>query len=334
MFKGITVDIEDIYKEVDDTKLVAYYFGIYTLPCIINSPIRVDNNPSFRATINTDNRISFIDFGTGDRGNIWDLLKLKWSKRFPEVLQRVYNDLDKIKNVNSSAITITSIQKYDSNTKSYNKNIDLKVKVRDWQEHDVLYWQQYGLSTKFLMFCNVYPISNIIIIKNKKKSIFGADKHAYCYVEFKDGEESLKVYQPYNKNFKWKNNHHSSVWDLWEQLPLTGEHIIITSSRKDAMCIWKNTGIPSTGLQAESYHPKKQVIEELKRRFKNVWVLYDNDFNNEKNNGRLYGEYLAKTHDLKQIEIPSEFLSKDPSDLYKNHGKLILQQVINKLINL
>ena len=56
-----------------------------------------------------------------------------------------------------------------------------------------------------------------------KQKIIPAEKYAYVFVEFKDNVESLKIYQPFSEFYKWRNKHDSSVWDLWEQLPETGE---------------------------------------------------------------------------------------------------------------
>ena len=117
------------------------------------------------------------------------------------------------------------------------------------------------------------------------------------------------------------NKHDGSVWDLWTKLPDKGDNLIITSSRKDALCIWANTGIPSLSLQAESYLPKQHVVQQLKDRFKNVYVLYDNDFDSSENHGRELGNLMAKEFDLIQIEIPDEYKSKDTSDLYKKLWK-------------
>ena len=84
------------------------------------------------------------------------------------------------------------------------------------------------------------------------------------------------------------------------------------------MCIWENTGIPSISLQAESYLPKQHVVQQLKDRFRKVYVLYDNDFNSTKENyGRIFGKTMAESFDLIQLEIPNKYESKDPSDLCK-----------------
>ena len=143
----------------------------------------------------------------------------------------------------------------------------------------------------------------------------------------------MKIYQPFSERMKWLSKHDSSVWDLWDRLPEKGNKLIITSSRKDALCIWENTGIPAISLQGEGYIPKEHVVQQLKDRFEIVYVLYDNDFNSDINNGRVFGETLSRKFNLRQIEIPTEWRCKDTSDLCYNWGRDIVKQVITELTN-
>jgi hypothetical protein len=215
---------------------------------------------------------------------------------------------------------------------NYRNNTTLQVKVRPWRKYDLEYWESYGISLPWLKFGQVYPISFIIINKNGTKSVVPAEKYAYAYLESKDGIITFKIYQPFSKDYKWINKHDSSVWDLWIQLPKEGENLIITSSRKDALCIWENTGIPTCSLQGEGYIPKKKVIDILKKRFKNVFILYDNDFASDKNHGEIFGSHLANEFGLTQLKLPLAYASKDTSDLCKNHGRKIVNKVILNLI--
>lgn len=82
-----------------------------------------------------------------------------------------------------------------------------------------------------------------------------------------------------------------------------------------------NTGVPAVSMQGEGYLPKDSVIEELKSRFENVWIFFDNDYNNPNNPGRTDAKNLCSKYGLFYVEIPSKYKSKDPSDLFKNHGK-------------
>jgi hypothetical protein len=122
------------------------------------------------------------------------------------------------------------------------------------------------------------------------------------------------------------------VWDLWEQVFACGqrESVIITSSRKDALCIWNQLGIPSLSLQGEGYLPKPQVLNRLKSRYNKVYVLLDNDYDKDPNPGQVFSRKFEELFDLPGIIIPSLYESKDPSDLYKNHGHDVLEKVIRE----
>lgn len=331
-----SVSLDLILNSVREIDILSHYLGISKVPCVINSPLRIDKNPSFGIWWGDNDKIFFTDFATKDRGDIYTLFERKWGLSYSEVLQRIFQDLPKIASTIDRKPIISS--RNSKNRKVYTQDTNLQCKVRMWKSYDLEYWETYGISKEWLIFGEVYPISHIIITKKGNQYIIPADKFAYAYVERKDGKVSLKLYQPFSIKHKWSNKHDSSVWDLWEKLPQSGEFLIITSSRKDALCVWENTNIPAVSLQAESYLPKKHVMEELKDRFKYIFVLYDNDFSGKKNWGRIAGNTMAKEFNLRQIEIPDEYKSKDPSDLCKNYGrqtvKLVIPQLIEDSINL
>lgn len=323
-----TIVIEDVRRVTTDYEVVNKYLGISVVPSNINSILREDKNPSLCIFPYKDS-LFFKDFGTNQSGNIYQLLSLYWNIPLNQVYRKIYNDFT---NVNykscccKNRITKTIIKK--------KSNIDIKVKIREWKPWDIEYWSSYGINKQWLNYCDIFPISHIFLIhQNGEQIVISADKYAYVYIERKDNKVSLKIYQPYSTNFKWMSKHDASVWDLWTKIPEKGDKLIITSSRKDALCLWANTGIPSLSLQGEGYIPKEKVINQLKDRYKKIYVFYDNDFKNEVNNGRNYGKAIADKFDLQQIEIPTEYKSKDPSDLYKNWGKEVFLNVINSLIN-
>lgn len=229
--------------------------------------------------------------------------------------------------------TTKPIKKLKSKKKGLSKLVDLKVKIRDWNKEDIEYWESYGISLEYLKYFSVFPISHIIMEYATDNVVSIPHKLSYVYVEFKDNKTSLKIYQPLaQRENKFKNNHNNSVWDLWNCLPDKGDKLIITSSRKDAMCLWANLGIPSICMQSESTSPKPQVMQELKERFNTIYVLYDNDYSNSANPGQFFGNKLAQDYNLINICIPTELESKDASDLYKNKGKEAFIEIINNLL--
>lgn len=323
-----TITLDDILDYKTEIEILEFYLDIKDLPITINSPLRKDNNASFRIDYSDNGRISFYDFGgINEHGGLFDLLMRIYQLSFTDILIKIYNEMIIGK-------SLTKIKRDKINfTNNYKSKIEkLNVKVRKWRDYDLEFWSKYGISQQWLEFGDIYPISHIFITKKDEDMIIPCEKFAYAYVEFKDGKTTYKIYQPYSENYKWINKHDKSVIDLWSKLPSSGQNLIITSSRKDALCIWANLNIPSICLQAESYAAKENVMQQLIDRFENIYVLYDNDFNSEQNWGRIGGQKIAQMFNFKQIEIPDEYQSKDPSDLYKNHGKEKFINTISKLI--
>lgn len=312
--------VNDLYSDFD---IAHKYLGITCVPEVINSPLRQDNNPSLGLFINNrTNSLWFKDFGSGEKGSLYDLLAKMWNVSKDKVYDRILEDMP------APAL----IRKHG--VKVYRKSAGkVEVRVREWRDYDIAYWDSYGVSLPWLKFGEIYPISHIIITKNGHSYPITAEKYAYVYVERKDGIVSFKIYQPYSKEYKWMSKHDSSVWDLWTKIPEKGDKLIITSSRKDALAIWSNTGIPALSLQGEGYIPKEHVVQQLKDRYNKVYVLYDDDFQSEENHGRMYGKMIAERFNVTQIEIPEKWESKDPSDVVKNHGREVLKQIIYELVN-
>jgi hypothetical protein len=211
----------------------------------------------------------------------------------------------------------------------------IEVKVRPWRQYDFDYWASYGVEKQWLTHpkVGIYPISYKIVTKEGRKYIFPADRYAYIFTEFKDGKLSLKVYMPFNtKGFKWCSKMDESVWSLWNLIPEKGDNLIIGSSTKDCLNIGCNLHIPAICMQGEGYNPKPQIIEELKSRYQNVIVFFDNDYTNKDNPGRTDSIKLATEYNLKRVEIPAQYEAKDPSDLFKKYGKEKYMEIMNEIL--
>lgn len=321
-FKSISLaDIRKVYSDYDVARKV---LGIQSIPCVVCSPLRDDKRPSLGFYYTKSGNIGYKDFATNDQGSLYDFLGKLWNKSYNAVISDLSIELGVHNNVTLSSKPSRSLMRRTSST--------LEVKVREFRDYDLEFWGKFGISKEWLKFGEVYPITTMFFTKGGVTKSIPADKYAYAYVERKDDNVTIKVYQPFSERVKWLSKHDSSVWDLWTKLPESGDKLIITSSRKDALCLWANTGIPAVSLQGEGYIPKKHVVDQLKSRFKTIYVLYDNDFKSEENHGRLFGKYLSDTFGLIQIEIPDEYQSKDPSDLYRDWGKDVFLKVILSLI--
>lgn len=327
---GVTVDsvsLNDIKSRVTETDILSFYLNIKELPCVINSPFREDNRPSFGIYFNNKSkRVYYKDYATNDSGGLFDLLGKLWNCNYKKVLENINKDINNIDKGNvklntGHTITIRSNDEHHSSS-------DLQCKIREWKDYDIEYWSSYGISLKWLKYADVYPISHKIIIKDGHKYVFKADKLAYAYVERKEGKVTLKIYQPFNKvGYKWSNKHDKSVISLWTKVPEYGDKICICSSLKDALCLWANTGIPSISVQGEAYNMSNTAISELKRRYKQIFICLDND-----EPGLKDAQKLAKETGFTNVVLPKfDNEGKDISDAFKLLGKQKWLELITPL---
>ena len=312
-------------SQIRQADIAAYYLGVKSIPCLIPSPLRQDRKPSFSLFSNNGEEVGFIDYSTREHGGIIDLLMLMWNCSFVEAKRRIANDMGDSK-LNISIGKGSYAARIPIRTSS---NIDLQCKVREWRDYDLEYWGSYGITLNWLKYADVYPISHKIVIKDNISYAFAADKYAYAYVEFKEGRTTLKIYQPFNtRGFKWANRHDRSVISLWTKVPCSAEKICICSSLKDALCLWANSGIPAIALQGEGYGMSETAINELKRRFKKVYICLDND-----NVGLSDAKILASKTGFINIVLPQFDGGKDISDYRKLYGKEKFIQLISSLFS-
>lgn len=329
-----------ILEEITEQQIFQAYVPEIRFNQTMPSPLgEKDEKPSFSVFWSTRyNKLLFKDHRYGWFGDCFDFVKRLFGYDTNlQALERVCLDfkLDEkyelLQNLGTrNKINVPKLIPKDK-IKSY--KVTLEVTVRDWEPHDIEYWNNYGITKEWATMANIYPIKYYYI--NKTLAI--PDTHAYVYVEFKDGKTTYKIYQPFNTLNKWISNNNRSVWELWEMMPERHKILIITKSRKDALAIMSTLRIPAVSLQAEGTVPKTQVIKELKERFENIILLYDNDYDKSVNYGRNYGYKLASMFNLLQIEIHKKFHSKDYSDLVKNHGvekatRILSDLIKNKLI--
>lgn len=327
-------DKDSILNKVTDAELAAMYIpSLREIPDVISSPLREDKHPSFRVYSPDGIKVKYYDYATGESGGMVDFIMKLFSCSFSDALLRIDQDITQYR----KGLSVSASRPGNSKlaVRADNPDFQIRSQKREWEEWDFEYWASYGVPKNWLLHADIYPIEYIFIVSETGyiKTV-KADKYAYTFIERKDGKITEKVYQPFNKaGMKWRSGHDSSVWDLWTKMPQKGEILIITSSRKDALCIWANTGIPAVSLQSETTNIKPQVMDEIKSRFRSIYLLYDNDFDKDKNHGRIDGIKISEMFGIEQIEIPDGYRAKDISDLYHKYGKETVQKVITFLIH-
>lgn len=328
------LNVKNILNIISQEDIYKYYLPKefkFNVP--FSSPLRVDKVPSF--VIGGSNKnYRYKDFATGDTGNCFNFVMNLYNINFNNALIQIVSDFN-IRSYfiipNSSLILSTKKAEYKNPGRSLHiGETILKIKRREFNQDDYNYWNSYGISPQYLKLGRIVAISHYFL----NDIMYIAEKYAYAYIEKKDGKVTYKIYQPFSKYKKWLSGNSYDIWELWHLLPKSHDTLIITSSRKDALTICENLRIPSISLQAESVIPKEVVIEELLRRFKRVYLLYDNDYSKTENQGqKMAKKIINKYPELTNLVIPKEYQSKDSSDLFFNMGRIKGKEILNKIIN-
>ena len=313
-----SISIPELFEKYSEIEILTAVFPeITSIPCKIKSPFRVDNNPSFSIYLSDDKHIRFKDFGESEtKGSLLDLLCKYWNCTFNQVFDKILDVMSKQK---GSDVTFKMKQIKTLTRREASELTKVEVKVRPWQQYDLDYWESYGITKPWLKYSEVYPISHKIITKKDKETgktkryIFPAQKHAYCFVEHKGGVTQLKIYQPFDtKGYKWCSCFDASVISLWTKVPEYGDRIVLCSSLKDSLCLSANLHIPAIAPQGEGYGISATAVNELKRRYKKVFICYDTD-----EPGLKDSKKLAKETGFIRV-VPDLGKCKDISDWYKS----------------
>lgn len=313
------ISYKELTSKVSELDLLGYYVGINKVPSIINSPFRQDKNPSIGFQY-YKGRVYYKDFATKEKGSLLDFLQKLWHCSYNQCLTRIVKDLPKI-SPNNTLI---------SNKKQYSKvkviSTAIECRVREYQQYDIDYWGQFGISLDLLKEANIYPISHIIF-KNSITTIKKADKYAYVFLEYKDNTVYKKIYQPFNTSgYKWLSKFNNSVISLWTKIPKKGKVLVICSSVKDALCLRAATNLPTIALQGEGYNIKDTPLQDLRSRFDKVLVVYDND-----EAGITDSIKLSQSTGFTNIILPP-FEGKDIAELYQIKGKKVFLEIIYSLL--
>jgi hypothetical protein len=300
--------ILETYSEQD---IYTYYLGhTFKVGDIFQSPLRDDKNPSFGIFKARNGNLLFKDLATGDSGDCFKFVRLKTNKNnFSQVLIDIYIKM-----------FLSKVKPSPSTTISKSKT-NITIQKGKWADYDLEYWKQYNISEDILKLYNVYKAYNvyldndIVMTHNRLNPI-------YAYRIF----NSYKIYRPKaEKKKKWLYN--GSLYDIggYEQLPETGNILIISKALKDVM-LWYSIGYPAICLSSETASIPKSIIDILKGRFKNILICLDND-----EPGIKAAEKLSQTHDINYSYIPQSYNEKDLTDYCAKFGIEATEELVKEL---
>jgi 5S rRNA maturation endonuclease (ribonuclease M5) len=318
---SLTKDV--LLSKVSEYQIFKYYCSTFQeLNKKFKSDLRKDNNPTVSIAL-INGRLRYTDFGYPEQHSFdcFSYISYKYKLNFRETLRHIDGSFNL--GLSGGVHIPRAVPKMEEEpTLVEHVPAAIKVKLRNWDKEDATFWKQFNISKRILCIFDVLPITHYWI--NEKRFSCGSISYRYRF------DCGYKIYRPLEADFKWSSNVGSSCVQGYNQLPKTGGEIFLTSSLKDIMCL-AMLGYPSIALQSEMLMPSDQTIEEIQTRFKEVIVLYDNDYHKSSNPGQTMAKKICRKFGLLNLCIPDKYKSKDISDLVKHHSLKEAQNVIKNV---
>ena len=308
------ITLDWILSKVTEYDIYAKYIGQFKVGMIYNSPFRKDKNPSFGIYYSKRTKqLLFKDHGTGECGNVIKFVSLFTGKtEYNDILSDI---VDKLNITNNTKLV--SSKQYISPTETV-----IGVVRQEFTDVDINYWKQFNISINTLKKFNVnsikYYLCNGIV-----KGTYKRENPMYAYKVY----NNFKIYRPLaDKYTKWRNNLTDYDIQGYEQLPQKGDILFITKSMKDVMCLHE-MGYPAVSPSSESTFLPKDVLEQLKTRFKRIIILFDRDTAGVKRSRKL-----SRETGLEAMFINKKFKAKDVSDAVKANNFEEIKNWLNETI--
>jgi len=317
-----------------------YYFKVdFEEGTYYNSPLRAESSPSFNIYMNRNKGyLVYKDWG-GSFGNAIDFVMRLHLLEFASAMKMIVKDLN--------LPFVTSNEEFKESIKFQRKiklrklaNIvpNLIIEENQYTDTDIAYWNDMFIPVNYIRRHNIFPVLNYFI--NSIEIRRDVNFPVYAFVEVYKKKVYYKLYAPFadSKN-KWKSTMTevaSKVYHNINKIPKKGNLLIITSSVKDNV-ILSYLGYNVISGQGEDIPLDTKTMTDLKARYTNIIIFYDNDYNKDVNYGILAAHRESERFGFRYVYIPGRYRCTDIGELAHKLTsietlKIVIQNVIRRNI--
>lgn len=300
-----------LLSKYSEETYMEYYLGIKVKKGLFRSPLRQDNTPTCSFYRNKSGELIFHDFSGDFYGNFINVVMRKYNVGYYKAIELIAQDFGFINKNETREVHIK-----ESESKIIKgKPANIRVEIKDFTKKELNWWKEYGITKEILEKFHVYSCKNIflngeLVNTNNNNLIFG------YYGGKKDGLELWRIYFPGRTTQRFLTNWPSKKIQGFNELPKSGKLLVITKSMKDCMTLY-SLGIPAIAPNSEHLFINDKMLDNLKKRFKYIVVMYDNDLAGISNMRKI----KKKHPELIYYFIPRKYDVKDISDFYKTYKK-------------
>lgn len=310
-----------ILSKVNQESIMQYYTGLdVNSKKLMLSPFRVDNHFTVSFYKSKSDILYLHDFATNEHINCFQAVMKKFGVNFYEALNIIAKDFGLIEGENNIKIKPLNVQSLKETGSSR-----IQVQIKSYTNKELEWWKQFGISVKTLKKFHVFSIEHVFL--NGELKFTSSEQcpiYGYYFGKDKNGIEKWKIYFPLKENYRFLNNLSKKVLQGYHQLPKTGDLLVITKSMKDLMAMYE-FGISAVSPNSETLFVDDKKLEEFKKRFKHILVIYDND------RPGLHNMWLIRKQypELNYYFIPW-YLAKDFTDSIRLVGVDNMKEYINE----
>jgi len=296
---------EWVLERLPQEQIMEYYLRVpIQVKQKFKSPLREDNNPSCSFFYTKAGKLYFRDFSKSESLDCFDIASMVLGTDFKGTLRQIISDF----NLNGPGVLIKNydyLEEAKSLAQDDFSNIEISPLNRNGLWHmdpsGIKFWDRIGITPATL---RTYKVLQLEFARCNARTVYNYDKDnpgfAYYF-----GEDQFKLYFPYSTGMRFLQN--TNCLQGQDQLPESGPLLVVTKSMKDVMLFYEYN-IPAVAPQSESFCFDDDCIEDWRKRFDRIVIVYDYDYTGVKFANKWRKKY---GWDFAFVEG-----AKDLSDLY------------------
>ena len=311
-------------KGINQESIMQYYTGLdVSSKRLTLSPFRSDNHVTCGFYKSKSGILYLHDFATNEHINCFEVVMRLHNCNYYEALKIIARDFNLIDGSNPDIVKPKLVESIKET-----KSSKIQCQLKKFTKEELEWWSSFGITEKLLKRYHIYSIQHVFLNGTLTfTSSSNCPIYGYYFGKDKNGDEKWKIYFPLKENYRFIGNLTKKVLQGYKQLPETGDLLVITKSMKDTVSL-SGFGIPSVSPNSETLFLSDKQLEEFKKRFKHILVIFDNDRPGKYNLAKIRKQYP----ELNYYFLPN-YLAKDFTDSIKKVGVDRMKEYVKEFLN-
>jgi hypothetical protein len=314
---GIDLKKEEVFKRLTEEQIFERYLGITVdETTTYTNPLRVDKRAGCRFYRASNGRLYFKDFSKKYHWDCFNVVQELYNCSFTDAIRIIIQDF-KLNN--------TPVLYEQSFTPIKRERRKIQIAVRSYDQQDIDYWEQFGITVDLLYQYKVYPCKAVWLNGEYYRCKSNDPCYAYYFGKL-EGIDIFKLYFPFREENRFFQNIHVEDEFLQgeQQLTQSTNSVVITKSYKDVIAL-SIFGIEAVAPLSEYHLITYDKYSWLSNLYSSILITGDND-----STGRAF--ILAHS---KEYGIPYEVfpftMEKDFTDNIKKFGLHSIKEIVDLL---